>query len=210
MTRPVIVVGAGGHAKVVIDMLLASSIEIIGATDSKPEKMGTFILGIPVIGTDEVISQYKPEDIVLVNGIGSVGSAAVRTGIFHYFRNMGYSFMTLIHPSAIISLEVVVGEGVQIMAGAIVQPGCKIGSNSILNTGVSVDHDCFIGSHVHLAPRVTLSGGVYTGDGVHVGTGAVIIQGVQIGRDSIVGAGAVVINHVAESAKVIGVPAREV
>lgn len=210
MKRPVIIVGAGGHAKVVIDMLQVSSVEIIGVSDSDPDKHGTYVLGIPVIGNDEVISQYKPEQIFLVNGIGSVGLPMVRTAIFNEFKKLNYSFVTVIHPSAIVASDVILGEGVQIMAGAIIQPGCNIESNSIINTSTSVDHDCYIGLHVHLAPGVILSGGVGIGDGVHVGTGAVIIQGVQIGRDSIVGAGAVVINHVAENVKVIGVPAREV
>lgn len=210
MTRPIIVVGAGGHAKVVIDTLLASSAEIIGATDSNPEKIDTRILGVPVIGTDEVILQYKPEQIYLANGIGSVGLPTIRTGIFNYFKNLGYSFISSIHPSAVVASDVMVVEGAQIMAGAIIQPGCHIGSNSIINTGTSVDHDCFIGSHVHLAPRATLSGSVQIGDGVHIGTAAVLIQGVEIGKNSVVGAGAVVVKNVPQNTKVIGVPAREV
>lgn len=210
MKRPVIIVGAGGHAKVVIEILLTLSVEIIGATDSNSERVGTCILGIPVVGTDEAILQYKSKEIFLVNGIGSVALPRIRTGIFNRFKELGYSFITTVHPSAVVSSEVVLGEGSQIMAGAIIQPGCYIGENCIINTGTSVDHDCRIGSHVHLAPRVTLSGGVQIGDGVHVGTGATIIQGIQIGRNSIVGAGALVLKDVAENAKVIGVPAREV
>jgi len=210
MKRPVIIVGGGGHAKVVIDMLLASSVEIIGVTDSNPVKTGTVVLRIPVIGTDEVILQYKPEQILLCNGLGSVGLPRVRTEIFIYFKKLGYSFITIQHPSAIVASDVVLGEGVQIMAGVIIQPGCMIGLNSIINTGTSVDHDCCVGSHAHLAPGVTLSGGVKTGDGVHIGTGAVLIQGVHIGENSLVGAGAVVLKNVAENVKVIGVPAREV
>lgn len=210
MKRPVIIVGAGGHAKVVIDTLLASSIEIIGATDSNPEKNGTCILGIPIVGADEVVLQYKPEQILLANGIGSVGLPKTRMRIFNYFKELGFSFINAVHPSAIVASEVILGEGVQIMAGSIIQPGCHIGENCIINTGTSVDHDCCIGSHVHLAPGVTLSGSVEIGAGVHVGTGAIMIQGIQIGRNSVVGAGAVVIKNVTENAKVIGVPAREV
>ncbi|SFL45150.1 acetyltransferase [Pelosinus propionicus] len=210
MIHPVIVVGAGGHAKVIIDMLLASSVEIIGATDSDLQKKGNRVLGIPIIGDDEVILQYNQEKIFLVNGIGSIGLPVVRTQIFHHFKQLGYSFQTIIHPSAILSLEVTVGEGSQIMAGAIIQPGCQIGANSIINTAATVDHDCVIGSNVHLSPGTTLSGGVGIGDGVHIGTGAVIIQGIQIGKDSVVGAGAVVVKNVVENTKVMGVPAREV
>lgn len=210
MIHPVIVIGAGGHAKVIIDMLLASSVEIIGATDSDLQKKGNHVLGIPVIGDDEVILQYNPEKIFLVNGIGSIGLPVTRTQIFHRFKQLGYSFQTIIHPSAILSLEVTVGEGSQIMAGSIIQSGCQIGANSIINTAATVDHDCVIGSNVHLSPGTTLSGGVGIGDGVHIGTGAVIIQGVQIGKDSVVGAGAVVVKNVVENTKVMGVPAREV
>lgn len=210
MNRPVIVVGAGGHAKVVVDTLLASSVKILGLTDNNPEKQGTFILGIPIIGTDEVIPQYTPEEIFLVNGLGSIGLPTVRTQIFHQFKQLGYSFKTIIHPSAIVSSNVTVEEGAQIMAGAIIQPGCQIGINSIINTGCSVDHDCLIGSHVHLTPGVILSGSVHIREGAHIGTGAVVIQGIQIGSKCIVGAGAVVIKNVAENRKVIGVPAREV
>ncbi len=210
MTRPIIIVGAGGHAKVVIDTLLASSSEIIGATDSNPEKIDTRILGLPVIGTDEVILQYNPEAIYLANGIGSVGLPAIRMKIFNYFKRLGYSFISLRHPSAVVGLDVVAAEGTQIMAGAIIQPGCRIGLNAIINTGTLIDHDCVIGSHVHLAPGATLSGGVSMEDGVHIGAGAVLIQGIQIGKNSMVGAGAVVVKNVPENTKVIGVPAREV
>jgi len=210
MMRPVLVVGAGGHAKVVIDVLLASAVEILGATDSNFKKKGTYILGIPIVGTDEVILQYAPEQVFLVNGIGSVGLSTIRIELFNYFKKLGYSFIGAVHPSAIVASEVTLGEGVQIMAGAIIQPGCHIGSNSIVNTGTSVDHDCSIGSHVHLAPRVTLSGGAQIEDRVHVGTGAVLIQGIHICRNSLVGAGAVVLKDVAENTKVFGVPAREV
>jgi UDP-perosamine 4-acetyltransferase len=204
------VIGAGGHAKVVIDTLQADSIEIIGATDSNLDKIGKLVLGIPVVGTDKHILEYNPEKILLANGVGSIFLPTIRTGIFNYFKKLGYSFINVVHPSAIVASEVILGEGAQIMAGVIIQPGCHIGSNSIINTGTSIDHECSIGSHVHLAPRVTLSGGVQIGDGVHVGTGAVIIQGIHIGENSVVGAGAVVLKDVAKNTKVIGVPAREV
>jgi UDP-perosamine 4-acetyltransferase len=101
------------------------------------------------------------------------------------------------------------GEGVQIMAGTVVQPGSKIGDNTILNTRSSVDHDCEIGAHVHIAPGVTLSGGVRVHDDAHIGAGAVLIQGVEVGASSLVAAGSVVIHAVPANTRVAGMPARK-
>lgn len=210
MTRPVIVLGAGGHAKVLIDALQVLSVNIIGATDPDPKKIGTSILNIPVIGTDEAVMEYSQEEILLVNGLGSIRQPGVRTQLFAHFKKRGYSFASVIHPAATLAAGAKLGEGVQIMAGAIVQTGCRIGDNSILNTGAAVDHDCIIGDHVHLAPRVTLSGGVEIGAGVHVGTGAIIIQGIKIGSHTLIGAGALVVRSVPENVTAMGVPAREV
>ncbi len=210
MKRPIIIIGAGGHARVLIDALRLLSAEVIGATDANPLKAGMTISGVPVLGTDEVVTNYQQDGVWLVNGLGSVGAPALRTRIFCYFTSLGYSFTSVIHPSAILAPDVTFGEGVQVMAGSILQTGCQVGANSLINTGTSVDHDCCIGTHVHLAPRVTLSGGVQIGDGVHIGTGAVIVQGIKVEKNSIIGAGAVVLKDVAENTKVWGVPAREV
>jgi sugar O-acyltransferase (sialic acid O-acetyltransferase NeuD family) len=209
MTHPVIVLGTGGHARVVVATLRLLGVQIIGMTDIDPAGHKE-VFGVPVIGTDDVVLRFQPEEIRLVNGLGSTSLPLLRTRLFDRFKRDGYSFFSLIHPSAIIAADAAWGEGTQIMAGAIIQPGCRIGDNCILNTGVAVDHDCRIGNHVHLAPGVTLSGGVTVGDGVHVGTGAVVIQGIEIGDSCLVGAGAVVIDKVTANTKMVGVPAREV
>jgi UDP-perosamine 4-acetyltransferase len=210
MKRPIVVIGAGGHAKVLIAALMAMGEKVLGLVDADREKWGTTILEVPVLGDDREIFRYRPADILLVNGIGSVGLPLRRTEVFNDLKKKGYSFAGVIHPAAVLAPEVTLDEGVQIMAGAIVQPGCRLGSNVIINTGASVDHDCQIGSHAHLAPGVVLSGGVFIGEGAHIGTGAVVIQGLSIGGGSVVAAGAVVIRNVEKNRKVMGVPAREV
>ncbi|MEN6318279.1 MAG: acetyltransferase [Syntrophaceae bacterium] len=210
MSLPVIVLGAGGHAKVLMDVLLVNRITVLGMTDARPEKAGSRIMGIPVIGNDDVLIQYPPDTIELVNGIGSAGNPEKRIRIFETYKARGYHFTTVIHPSAIIAADVAVGEGTQIMAGSIIQPGCRIGVNAILNTGVVVDHDCQIGDHVHLAPGVVLSGDVKVGDQSHIGTAAAVIQGVSIGMLARIGAGAVVVRDIPSGVKAIGVPAKEV
>jgi sugar O-acyltransferase (sialic acid O-acetyltransferase NeuD family) len=209
MTQPVIVLGTGGHARVLLATLQLLGVNVIGLTDSNPAVVGE-VRGFPVIGPDEAILRYQPDRIRLVNGLGSVSKPLARTRLFDRLKREGYFFASVIHPSAIIAADVSWGEGIQIMAGAIIQPGCRIGDNCILNTGAAVDHDCRIGSHVHLAPRVTLSGDVIIGDGVHIGTGAVVIQGVGIGEHCLIGAGTVVIDKVPANTKMVGVPAREV
>lgn len=205
--KPVILLGAGGHAKVLLEILRIQSIKIIGVTDPIAS---SFTSEVDVLGSDEVICEYDPDNVFLVNGVGSVGDNSLRKKLFQKFKAKGYRYLTLIHPSAIVATDVFLSEGVQVMAGAIIQPGCSIKENTIVNTRASVDHDCLIGAHGHIAPGVTLSGNVTVGDDVHIGTGASVINNVRIGANSIVGAGAVVIRNVREGAKVMGVPATEV
>lgn len=208
MNLPVIVLGSGGHAKVLIEALLASSVEIVGIVDEDPAQKGKSILGIPVIGNDDTVNQYRPGAVQLVNGLGSVGVPERRREIFERFSALGYGFASVVHPSAVIASDAEIGEGAQIMAGAVIQPGSGIGRNAIINTRASVDHDCIIGDHTHIAPGVTLSGGVRVGAGAHIGTGATVIQGIDIGNDSLVGAGALVLKNVPSGVTVVGVPAR--
>jgi sugar O-acyltransferase (sialic acid O-acetyltransferase NeuD family) len=208
--KPVIIIGAGGHAKVLIDTLKSQSVNIIGMTDTDLNKVGKTILGVPVIGDDTVVDNYNNDSVELVNGIGMVANKKTRQQIFDNFKKRGYSFASVIHHSVILASDVELSEGIQIMAGSVVQTGCKIGKNSIINSRVSIDHETIIGSHVHVAPGVTLSGEVLIGSGTLVGSGATIIQGVKVGENAIVAAGAVVVRDVPDGATVMGVPAKVV
>lgn len=203
--RPLIVLGGGGHAKVAIEVFHLQGHDVIGFTDPNPHN---WQYGYPCLGDDQVVNNYDPQEILLVNGLGSVGDNSRRKSLFSYWKEKGYTFASIIHPSAILSPDAILEEGVQVMAGAVVQAGARIGANTILNTRVAIDHDTTIGRHVHIAPGSVLSGNVTIDDDVHIGTGAVVIQGLTIGKNSIVGAGAVVVNNVPSNAKVIGVPAR--
>ena len=208
--QPVIVLGAGGHAKVLIDALHRLSIEILFAVESEPGAEGRTVLDVPILGGEQRVLGHSPESVRLVNGVGSVSPGAVRQVIFHRFAEAGYRFAQVVHPGATIGAGVALGHGVQVMAGAVVQADTSVGDNVILNTRSSVDHDCKIGRHVHIAPGVTLSGGVEVGDDTHIGVGATVLQGVRIGRGCMVAAGAVVVRDVVDGAKVAGVPSREV
>ncbi len=207
MNKPIILIGNGGHASVLTEILLEEKRKIIGFTSPQNEKNRYCI---PYIGEDHEIFQFNRNEIELVLGVGSVNNSMLRQKLYNYFKDRGYIFTNVIHPHSIVSPSVQIGEGVQIMAGSIIQTSTMLADNIIVNTGAKVDHDCKIESHVHIAPGVVISGGVTVKEGTHIGTGSTIIQGITIGMNCLVGAGAVVTKNVRENVKVIGVPAKEV
>lgn len=205
---PDYIIGAGGHAKVVIDILLKMGRKPAGVTDSDPSRIGETILGIPVIGDDNMLYDFLPSEINLVLGIGAIKAKSPRRKICAAFIAKGYHFGTIIHPSAIIGHEVVIDDGAQIMSGVVIHPGAHIGSGAIINTGACIDHDCVIGAYSHIAPGVTLSGNTRIGEEAHIGTGASIIQNITIGDGALVAAGACVVKDVEPGTRVAGVPAK--
>lgn len=206
-SKPVIIIGAGDHAKVLLDILLEQNIIVIGLTDKSISK-GTCIYGVPVIGDDSEILKYKADEIELVNGIGSVGNISIRQKVFSSLKEKGYFFRSVIHEASIVSKRAKLGEGVQLLAGAIVNIEAEIDDNTIINTKTSIDHGCVIGKHCHIAPGCSFSGCVRIGDCTHIGTGTSIIQGINIGKNVLIGAGSVVINDISDNEKAFGVPAR--
>jgi UDP-perosamine 4-acetyltransferase len=208
MNLPIIVIGAGGHGRVIADTLRVADRAIIGFLDPDPFLHKTFIDGLPVLGDDGVLGGYSPNSVHVANGIGSTSSTTHREEIFKRISALGFRFETVCHPSATIAPVVKIGLGAQVLAGAIVQLGCSIGENTIVNTGAIVDHDCVIGAHCHLAPGTILSGNVHVGNGCHIGVGACIIQGIEIGPNSMLAAGTVVTQNVTSCSRVAGVPAR--
>lgn len=206
MKLPVLIIGAGGHTRVLIEALTKSHTTILGCLAK--EVPSNWVSTIPFLGNDDVLFRYPPSSVMLVNGIGSISLPEFRREVFLRFKQKGYHFVTVLHPTAILASDVFLGEGAQVMAGAIIQPGSRLGENVIVNTGAVVDHDCNIGAHVHIAPGVVLSGEVSVGEGSHIGTGARVIQRIKIGAGTVVGAGAAVLNNVQSGSMVAGVPAR--
>lgn len=192
MSKPVVLLGGGGHSSVLIEILLILNRNIVGITDPLLPKGSLSEDRIPIIGDDQAVLDYPPDTIQLVNGVGSLPRNLLRKDLFIKFESLGYEFSKVIHPSAIISSSASLAPGVQVMAGVIIQRGVKIGHNCIINTGASLDHDCIIEAHCHIAPGVTMCGGAVVGREVHVGTAATILELVTIGSESIIGAGAVV------------------
>lgn len=208
MRSGVICLGAGGHATSVLEALSLGCITVCGLLDADPEKHGTEVLGMPVLGGDELMDSLRAAGVLrFVMGLGGVGNNGARKRLFQWARGLGLEPVTVIHPRAIISQFSEVGAGSVVLAGAIVGPGAVIGENVIVNTGAIVEHDCRVDGHVHLATGSRLTGNVVVETGAHVGAGATIRQGVRIGPEAVVGAGAVVLNDAPAGCTVVGVPA---
>lgn len=205
--QQIVLLGSGGHALSVLDTLSELGLAAMAIVDPDPSKWKTSVEGVPVVGSDTWLEEKNPEQYLLVNGLGTVDFSLKRFELYSKFKNLGFRFLTLVHPRAIVSKTATIAEGAQIMAGAVVQAAAKIGENTLINTGALVDHQSQIGDHCHIATGVRLSGQVVVGNFCHIGTGATVIQGVQIGPRSLVAAGAVVVKSLAAESRAFGVPA---
>lgn len=200
--RQFVVIGGGGHAKVVIASIEAAGDEVLRVLDDAPSRWGTTLLGRPVTGP--VSPELVPPDAVAVLAIGS---GRVRAALA---AKLPLRWGTVIHPAAVVHPSVVLGEGTVVFAGAVVQPDTTVGSHVIINTAASVDHDGALGAFVHIAPGVHLAGQVTVGEGTLVGVGSAVIPQITIGAWSTVGAGSAVVHDVADGVTVAGRPARVV
>ena len=206
--KRVLVWGAGGHGKVVVDALLAGGEwEVAGILDEDAGKNETEVLGIKVWaiegGVVEMAERLGCERVAI-----AIGDNYVRFAKFQEMRRAGLTAVNVVHPSAHISRFVKMGEGVTILAGATINPGTAVEDNVCVNTAASVDHDNFLGNSCHIFPNATLAGGVRIKEFAYVGSGAVITPNITVEKYSYVGAGAVVLHAVAEGAMVWGVPAK--
>ena len=206
----VIGLGAGGHAKVVVEILkLNNELEVRGLLDECNDKVGKEVAGVSVIGNDALLPELFAKGVRhACVGVGSVGQGNRRIELYEKLRQLGFDVVQAIQPTAVISDSVEIGLGATIMAAVVINADARIGDNVIINTGAIVDHDCIIGNHAHIATGACLSGGVKVGDGTHIGAGAVIRQDINVGKNSVVGAGAVVVNDVPDNVVVMGVPAK--
>ncbi len=191
--------GASGHCKVIIDCLESEGQNISGIFDDDPVK--NELLGYKVLGkyNSSVLSNEK---III-----SIGDNKTRKKIVDYVE---HSFGKAIHNSVSISKNVKIDEGTVVFHKSILQSSVEVGKHVIINTAASIDHDCTIGDFVHISPNATLCGNVKIGEGTHIGAGAVIIPNIKIGKWSMIGAGSVVTKDVPDNIVVVGNPARKI
>jgi len=210
-SKPWILLGAGGHASVVLALLRELQCEVLGVSD--PALLSQSVLqwqGLPVWDDATVLAQHSPTNVFLANGVGFVQTPEPRQRVFHTYTQTGYVFPALVHPFTWVAADVLVGEGVQIMAGAVVQTGTTLGTNTLVNTGARIDHGCQIGPHSHVACGAVLCGDVQLGSHTFIGAGAVVIQGIGLGSHCTVGAGSVVLHSHGDRQRLVGAPARAI
>lgn len=210
MKPKLLLIGAGGHCKVVLDTLIYNKeYEVSGIIDLK-DSVGSRVFGVPVIGVDLDLPRLRRSGIKrCFIAVGSIGSPQPRIRLYNIAKKSGYIFPNLISPHAKVSCRAILGEGNYIAPGAIINAGAEIGNQCIINTGVIIEHDCKIGDFVHISPGSVLSGGVVVGCGSHVGTGSIIIHNVRIGAGTIIGAGSVVTKNISKDKIAYGNPCKE-
>ncbi|MGN6387658.1 MAG: acetyltransferase [Verrucomicrobiota bacterium] len=203
MSEPLIIYGAGGHAKVAIDAARAAGLNVsLVLDDHSPHGE---LLGIPVRRGSEAENIPGAFQFFV-----AIGNNAVRAAILERLVSLSGTPFSIIHPSAVISPLAEIGSGTILAAGCIINPGARIGRNCVINTAASIDHDCALGDHVFIGPGARLAGTVQVDEGASVFTGAVVIPGIRIGKSAIVGAGAVVLKNVPQGVTVAGNPARPI
>lgn len=206
--RSLLLLAAGGHGRVLLNTLQRSGLRVDGIVDPGLVA-GERLLGVVVLGGDEQLEQWRPEEVELANGLGIVAGLGRRRELFENRKRQGYRFVSVVHPAAAVGSDVALGEGSQVLAGAVLQCGTKLGMNAVVNTRASIDHDCRIGAHAFIGPGATLCGGITVAAGVLIGAGAIILPGIGVAERAIVAAGAVVTRDVQAGMVVAGNPAVE-
>jgi len=204
----IIVIGGGGHAKVVISILKKNyQFNIIGYSDL--EDYGP-LLNINYIGNDDlVIENYADKSINVILGVGQIKSPELRKHLVEQYINAGFKFPAIISPQAIVNESVVVGNGTVVMDNVVINTGSIIGNYSILNTSSIIEHDCNIGDFVHIAPGVTLSGEVAICNNTFIGAGSTVANSVSISENCIIGAGSFVRKNISQSGLYVGNPIKK-
>lgn len=196
--KKLIIIGASGHGKVIADIAVKNNYNRIFFLDDNEDIIEC--AGFPVIGRTNEASNIDGDKIV------AIGNAEIRKRIQEKLENL----VTLIHPTAVISRRVKIGEGTVVMAGAVVNSDVVVGKGCIINTGASVDHDCKVGDYSHISVGAHVAGTVEIGSKTWIGAGATVINNISICSDCIVGAGAVVVENLDKQGTYVGIPAKEI
>ncbi len=206
--KKIVVLGAGGHAKVILDILTINNWNIVGIVDRTVTSMLQFE-GYPILGDDDALYDIFNSGIYnAAIGIGYIGNNNVRNNIYHRLKAIGYHLPNIVHPTAVIASNVSMGEGNAVFPGSVINSGAMLGNIGIINTNAIVEHEVLLGNNVHIAPGSVILGAVTIMDNSFIGANSTVIQGKRIGQNVIVGAGSTVIHDIEGSVTVAGSPAR--
>lgn len=208
MVKKIVLIGAGGHCKVIIDIIRSKNeYGIIGITDKN--NTGNKVLDIPIIGDDNMLNECLNSGVEYAFiAIGGIENIKIRNKILNMIKEIGFRIPVLVHDKAIVSTYATLGAGTCVMPGAIINAGTEIGDNCIINSGAVIEHDCLIGQNTHISPNVSIGGGVKIGEDTHIGIGSSIIQNITLGHNVTIGAGAVVIDNMGNNVVAVGIPAK--
>jgi UDP-perosamine 4-acetyltransferase len=206
----ILILGAGGHARVLLHSLRSAKQKVAAFADKGPGLVRWSFDGVPVLPEEEALRRYPPGSILLVNGLGLNDSTGPRRRLYERLKRQGYTFASVRDPEASIALDAIVAEGAEILTRSVLHSRAFIGKNAVVNTGAIVEHDCVVGSHAFLGPGAILCGGVKVGEGAFICAGAVVVPEVSVGPGCLVAAGAVVTRDLPAGTRAAGVPAREI
>lgn len=207
-----VIIGAGGHARSCTDILLQNNdYDIVGCIDRSYDGTDSNFMSIgechiPVIGNDDMLEELFCKGIRRI--FVALGNNKVRKKLYEKAVDIGFWPINIISNNAVISPSARLGNGICVMAGAVINVNTIIGNDCIINTNCSLDHDCVVGAHCHIAPGTAVSGTVHIGDAVQLGTGTSVIDGITIDSGSFIGAGSAVVKNIPENVLAYGVPAR--
>jgi sugar O-acyltransferase (sialic acid O-acetyltransferase NeuD family) len=210
LMTPLVVWGAGGHARVVADIIrLGGKYEIVGFLDDvEPARHRTWFCGAQILGGQEQLGLLQSQGVR--HALLAIGDCQTRQLLARIVRDAGFALATAVHPSAVVANDAHIAAGTVVAAGAVVAPGSTVGENVIINTCASVDHECAVAEAAHIGPGAHLGGRVTVGRGTWIGIGVSVIAGVRVGDGSVIGAGAVVVNDIPSAVVAFGVPAKVV
>jgi UDP-perosamine 4-acetyltransferase len=205
ISSPVVIVGGGGHAKVVIELLRAAGFQhISGLIDQNTAK--SHVLGLPILGTDVDLPRLRHQGIS--HAFVGIGDNVQRFTMGQQLQQFGFELVNAISPAAVISDSARLGCGIAVMAGAVINAEARIDDLSVINTCASVDHDCWVAEGVHVAIGCRIAGNVRIRRLAFLGAGATVIPRITIGESAFIGAGSCVIHDIPDNARAWGVPAR--
>ncbi len=196
MSEQVMIIGAGGHGRVIADIIKKSGDTVVGFLDNDTQKPG-------VLGSVSDCFKYPDKKFVI-----AIGNNGIRKKLAMEYPDLSY--YTAVHPAAVIGENVTVGKGTVIMANAVINPGTQVGEHCILNTASVTEHDCRLSDFVHLSPGAVLCGTVTVGEGCHIGANAVVRNNISIEKDIVVGCGGAVVKNLEQPGVYIGVPAKRI